>query len=472
MPATIHCPACFAKYNVPDATIGRVMKCFKCAKVFEARVADSSPSAAIGSSRIGVPPLAGSAQSIPQPTSDAAEDKPRWLVWAWSGCAVLVLLAFTAIASHALTEKAGRETSPHAWTTVESTLSPAASWDTTKLASPAIAGEIAFHDPDACQYSPDGRLLAIAGDEPKHNHTIRIYDTCENQCIQSLDVRGREIEHLAFSQDGHLMAAATGNDHRVQVWETTTWKPLPDAIAPRNVSPIAFSPSGDLLAGNVLPGKAAEDEQLCQDAVYLWNVKTMARVREIRGDRDLWVAMAFAPDGKTLAVGGGNAVRLYDVHTGAETAQIPIPADPAAVTTLAFSHDGRKLAAGTVNELLLWDFDAPARTPRRHDMKRGGEDTVTFGVRFSPDDQFLATRAMVQPRSSGFAEIVIALALGSDIAFWDVTSGQPRGSIEGGIAFYTQFNSFDVSPEGKRIAVAFGPTTTRGGGVKICDVGK
>jgi WD40 domain-containing protein/cytochrome c len=69
-------------------------------------------------------------------------------------------------------------------------------------------------------------------------------------------------------------------------------------------------------------------------------------------------ALAFAPDGKRLAVGGYQTVRLLDPATGKPVRTLPGPVDQ--VQALAWSPDGKWLAAagglpGAFGEVCLWN---------------------------------------------------------------------------------------------------------------------
>src|SRR4051794_7124475 len=66
--------------------------------------------------------------------------------------------------------------------------------------------------------------------------------------------------------------------------------------------------------------------------------------------------VAFSPDGKSLASGGSQTVRLWDVTTGKERTTLK---HRLRVCSVVFSHDGKTLAsAGRDKVVRLWDVKA------------------------------------------------------------------------------------------------------------------
>ncbi len=100
---------------------------------------------------------------------------------------------------------------------------------------------------------------------------------------------------------------------------------------------IAFSPDGSSLAS------ASRDK-----TVKIWNLKTGQAVRTIPGAQGQLSAVAFSSDGKRLAIGDvALYVRIIDLATGEQLKAI---AHPDAVGEVAFSPDGSALAVAGLGE--------------------------------------------------------------------------------------------------------------------------
>lgn len=144
------------------------------------------------------------------------------------------------------------------------------------------------------------------------------------------------------------------------------------------VMALAFSPDGKTLAAGVYK------------EVQLWDMESHRQVKTWSGHADAVHALAFTKDGKRLAAGGGTPgesgeVKLWDVEKGLEIRTLGEHTD--VVNALAFSPDGTKLASGSVDKSIkLWDLSAgkALHTLRDH------SDAV-WGLAWSPDGKFLAS---------------------------------------------------------------------------------
>ncbi len=142
---------------------------------------------------------------------------------------------------------------------------------------------------------------------------------------------------------------------------------------------VAFAPDGKTLA------TAGDDH-----TIRFWNMPDIKQRSVLRGHVKLVISVAFSPDGRTLASGGfDHTVRLWDAATGHPKAGFRGHAQP--VRVVAFSPDGRLLATAAksvkrgVGEVKLWDLLAG--------KERTSLDGDGTSVAFSPDGGLLDIRA-------------------------------------------------------------------------------
>ena len=150
----------------------------------------------------------------------------------------------------------------------------------------------------------------------------------------------------------HSSRGSSTSADGILVWDIDTGardlKPLPPRIS--YVARLAAPPDGKVLA--ILGGNAR---------VVLWNVAAGEVIREWDAGKDFTLATEFSPDGRTLATSDlDGAVSLWEVAAGRRRGLLR--GDQGFIDAVAFSPDGRRLyTGGHDGTVLAWDLTGRAR---------------------------------------------------------------------------------------------------------------
>jgi WD40 repeat protein len=140
-------------------------------------------------------------------------------------------------------------------------------------------------------------------------------------------------------------------------------------------------------------------------------------------------AVAFAPDGRTVAAGGYGVV-LLDVETGRA---LPRPAaNHQLVTELAFVPDGRAVACTAGAEVRL--YPVAGRSPSGSHVLKPGEGFPLFSLAFSPD-----------------GDTIVAGGAQGMLYLWRPSKSIHTRSVQLGAG---DLRSVAYSPDGQLVAVA------------------
>ena len=210
-------------------------------------------------------------------------------------------------------------------------------------------------------FSPDGWTLASGSSD----ETVRLWDVDTGEHIRTLSGHTNSVNSVAFSPDGNTLAS--GGDGTVRLWNVKTGehKQTIEATEYNSVNSVAFSPDGNTIASGIGGGLRFWR----WGTLALWDVETGEKLHTLGiGEENLGEinSVAFSPDGKTIASGGGdgagNWVELRDMETGTLLHTLE---GHNYISSVTFSPDGNTLASGGDGTVLLWDLTPASPEPKK-----------------------------------------------------------------------------------------------------------
>ncbi|OAI45543.1 hypothetical protein AYO44_12830 [Planctomycetaceae bacterium SCGC AG-212-F19] len=317
--------------------------------------------------------------------------------------------------------------------------------------------------PGAIAFSPDSQTFATATSSAGPT-LLRLFDLATGK--DRLTGPRAPVGALAVAPDAATLTTLAADGGLVR-WDMTTGKPIHEAALPPLpvpqavvVYPVpayasALSPDGRLLAFGWPPTGA-------MTGVEIWDTAAAKKIQALELAQPGVNAIAFAPDGKTLAVRGSDGrLRFWDLAQGKESGYLIEPISQGLVNGLryfpsnglaaraVYARDGSLLAtawsatqdgARDRQDVLLVNSVTPGRTIARIDVAKNLATTATV---LSPTGRTLLAahyRLQVPPVPQAPGAGVIAL--------WETATGKERFQFKGDAAVLA------LSPDGRVLAGA------------------
>lgn len=309
------------------------------------------------------------------------------------------------------------------------------------MSIPTEAGEVF-----GVAFSPDGHTLALGGCVGLYGGggpVLELWNVTTGRFIRSMNSRTSVIYALSFSSDGSLIANGGWDPAKIEVWQVSTGNQVASLSSGlSNVACLKFAPQGAILAAGGYGTNTLE----------IWNVENATLLHALNTSAQDIVSIAFAPDGKSLAAAGfqftesaydEGILEIWNPATG--KIMRSVDTNSSGVSFVTYSPNGKELAVTSDplrainNTIGIWDTSTFSLTTTLQTSSVGLSGVLAF----APDGKSLATFGELW---NGNAQSSYSLMVA-----WDLATGNEKTVISP--SPYSTANSVAFSPDGNSIAV-------------------
>ena len=234
-----------------------------------------------------------------------------------------------------------------------------------ELTVPDLGGEL--------DWSPEGVFVT---EGPENSGMIDIRDAATGEAVQAWEGHEEDINDVQFSPDGTMLATA-GDDGELKVWDPATGEAISSVSGRGGALGQSFSADGSLVAA-VWPDEGT---------ARIFDPATGAVVRSIAGLDTVPIDTALSPDGERVAIAMAFAdvATVFDVATGEPIFELPD--HRYSVNSVSWSPDGGRIAtASGDSSVRVWDAESG-----RLESRLVGHTGVVISVDWAPDSRRLVS---------------------------------------------------------------------------------
>lgn len=286
--------------------------------------------------------------------------------------------------------------------------------------------------------------LAVSADGRYFCNGRDIWDAAAKKVAHTLPVGGWS-EGVAFSRDGKRVAL---DGYGVRIFDVQSGKELfDDAGHAGAVQAISVTPDGKLAATAGYDGTAR-----------VWDAGTGKLLHTFRGHQNYVASASLSPDGKRLATVSGNEVRVYDLTAGQEVWKA---SGLGQVTQATFAPDGDTLAVGG-GSLTVHLYDTRSGDSVRTLVGYNGGMNVNWHFAWTPDSKHIVSPVNLRPvavqgGNPNAAPVPVGGPGGEGdgkfrFVLWDAKTGERVRVIGEPVERYD--GPVAIDPEGLRVAIA------------------